>query len=433
MQLAVFRRVFLSPRTRGYAALVVGSGFARALSFVATVLLARMLAPSRFGEFTVYFTVLIAFSTATEFVDQTFVRFANVPDIADRRPFLAGAVRVKIGALALLVALAYPIALVLAHGVFGDPGFVTPVTLAILGGAGFGLVTFRAATYVARERYGASVTVTAALYAFLAVEVTIPFLAGWTLSLRTVYALYTGTCAALGVVALLQVVKATRPLHVPRAVRGRLWAFLRWVLPNNVLYVAFQRLDVILLVRYVDSRHIGYYGAAIRLTMVLSLLISSLSGFVLPRVARTRSSRDALHGFLREAALLSGVLAAAAVTGWLLAPTVIVHLLGPSYEQAIGIVRVLLLGLVCTAFAAPLTQLLLARDQPRHLLGQGIVKLVSIAGLTILLASRYGVIGAAWAATVTEAVALLYVALTALADWRASANWSIPASSEKTS
>jgi O-antigen/teichoic acid export membrane protein len=419
------RRLIPSGRVRGYAYLVLGSGFARALSFVATVMLARMLAPARFGEFTVYFTVLIAFSTATEFVDQTYVRFANVPDIADRRPFLAGAVRVKIAGLALLVVLSYPIALALAYGVFGHPSYVNAVALAILGGAGFGLVTFRAATFVARERYGTSVTVTTALYSLLAIEIAVPFFAGWHLSLRLAYALYTVTCIVLGAGALLQVVQATRPLNVPRDVWRRLWSFLRWVLPNNVLYVAFQRLDVLLLVRFVDSRQIGYYGAAIRLTMVLSLLISSLSGFVLPRVARTRSSRLALHGFLREAGLLSGVLAAAAAAGWLLAPTLIVHVLGSSYDQSIAIVRVLLLGLVCTAFSAPLTQLLLARDQPRHLLGQGIVKLLSIAALTIVLAPRYGAIGAAWAATVTEALALLYVGAVAAADWRASAHWGV--------
>jgi O-antigen/teichoic acid export membrane protein len=422
--------VLLSGRVRGYAALVIGSGFARALSFAATIVLARMLAPARFGDFTVYFTVLIAFSTATEFVDQTYVRFANVPGIADKRPFLAGAVRVKIGALALLLALSYPIALALAYGVFNDSKFVVPVFLAVIGGAGFGLVTFRAATYVARERFAASVTVTTALYALLAIEVAIPFFAGWPLSLRLAYAMYTSTCVVLGTVALLQVVQATRPLQVPRAVRRRLWIFLRWVLPNNMLYVAFQRLDVLLLVRYVDSRQIGYYGAAIRLTMVLSLFISSLSGFVLPRVARTRSSRDALHGFLREAALLSGVLASAAAIGWILAPT-LVHVLGASYDQAAGIVRVLLLGLVCTAFAAPLTQLLLAEDQPKHLLAQGFVKLLSIASLTVLLAPRYGAIGAAWAATITEAIALLYVVATAVRDWRASAKWAVTGSPEE--
>jgi O-antigen/teichoic acid export membrane protein len=374
---------------------------------------------------------LIAFSTATEFVDQTYVRFANVPDVTDRRPFLAGAVRVKIGALALLVVLSYPIALALAYGVFNDSGFVTPVVLAIIGGAGFGLVTFRAATFVAREKYGTSVTVTTALYGLLAAEIAIPFFAGWSLSLHLAYGMYTGTCLVLGAVALQQVVQATRPLRVPHEIRRRLWGFLRWVLPNNALYVVFQRLDVLLLVRYVDSRQIGYYGAAIRLTMVLSLLISSVSGFVLPRVARTRASRDALHLFLREATLLSGVLAATAAAGWVLAPT-LVKLLGSSYDQAIGIVRVLLLGLVCTAFAAPLTQLLMARDQPRHLLGQGFLKLLSIAGLTILLAPRYGAIGAAWAASVTEAVALLYVVAVAVADWRASANWAIAASPEET-
>ncbi len=78
-----------------YLTVAAGSAGARLSSFLATVIIARSLGPSGFGDFSLFFALLVPFSMATQFLDVTYVRQANTPGSVDRGILLRASVVLK--------------------------------------------------------------------------------------------------------------------------------------------------------------------------------------------------------------------------------------------------------------------------------------------------------------------------------------------------
>jgi O-antigen/teichoic acid export membrane protein len=405
----------------GWASLALGSAVSRGLAFVASVIVARALGPSGFGDFSIFFALMVAFSISTQFVDVTLVRHATTPG-ASPRASLRAALVVKIALVVLFGALSYPLALVLATLVFDRPTLTAPIVIAIVAGLFVSLVSLRASTFLAESRYVAY-TVVGSVFYVLAVAALLPiWLGNFHLDTWTVYWVFLGAAAAAGVPALVTLVMDARPLRVERAVFDQVVRFASWLFAANLLGIAIQRLDLIVLARYVDSAEVGLYGAAVRITVVVSLLIGALSGFLLPRVGGIRASRAALRAHLREIQFFSLFLALAIFATWLATPQLVRALFGPEYADATSLARILLLGTLLLSISAPLGQLLLAADVPRGVFFLALTRLLSILSLTLLLAPQSGATGVAWAYVSSEAIALVYVVVAATLIWRRSPN-----------
>jgi O-antigen/teichoic acid export membrane protein len=202
--------------------------------------------------------------------------------------------------------------------------------------------------------------------------------------------------------------------------------FATWLFASNLVNLVLQRLDVILLARYADVVEVGLYGAAIRITVVVSLLIGALSGFLLPRVAGTRASRQALRAHLREIRFFSLLLALATLATWLAAPQLVDILFGPEFEGAASLARIVLVGTFLMSISAPLAQLLLAADVPRGVLFLNLTRLVALMVFILVLAPEWGATGVAWAYVIAEVIALAYVSVAAAAIWRRTPDASTP-------
>ena len=404
----------------GYVPVASGAAGARALSFIATLIVARALGPADFGDFSVFFALAFVVSTAGDFVDVTYVRKVTSTTGESDMRLLRAATTIKVLLFGTLVVLSYPIAVLLARGAFGRTDLELEVVMAILCGSGLAFISLRASTFLAEQRYAIYALVASAYYVMILIVLLGLAALGSALTPTTVYVAFVGTSTVIGLLCFATILPSIRPLRAERDVIGPLLTFAKWLAAANLVQIVYQRLDVILLARYVDRDELGQYGAAIRLTVIASLMIGALSGFALPKVARTRESRHALSAYVRESLALSGGIVAVVGLLWLLTPFLVSVLFGEAFAPAAELARILLIGTALLAVSIPLGLLFLADEAPRHVLYIGLVRLALLLGLTIILAPRWGAEGAAWSVTVTEVIALAYVLAVTRLRWRES-------------
>jgi O-antigen/teichoic acid export membrane protein len=401
----------------GYSTVVAGSAGARFLGFVGGVLVARLLGPSDFGDFTIFFALMVIFSTVGDFIDITYVRHVNAPAAGDRAEYLRAALMLRFGLFVLVAALALPLGIVLAELVFGRPELRFATATAMLTGASLGLVHLLGATFLARGRLALYSGTTSFFYVAIVLVLLPLYTTQTAVGASAIYVLFLGTSAAVALLSAVVLLRASRPLRLERRATAELVRFAKWLFAAGLVQALYQRLDIIILARFVAREDVGQYGAAIRYAMIGAMMLAALMGFLLPKVSRTRASPAHFLAYLREAFLLTTLLLGGLVALWMAAPALLPRLFGADFEPAVALTRILLLATMLAVLSLPFGQLLLAEDRPKGILHMGLLRLVAIALLALLLVPRVGAAGAAWAMVAAEAAALGYAGFVFIRRW----------------
>ncbi len=387
-------------------------------SFLATVILARALGPAEFGDFSLFFALLVPFSIATQFIDITYVRQATTPGGADRGMLLRASLTLKLVVVGLLLLAAYPLGLLLAHYAFGRPELALPLAGAVAAGALIGITTLWASVYLAVQRYIPFSILNSVFYLLVLAALVPIFVGNVKLTAAAAYWIFVFAAVVLGVVGLTRIRRLTRGTNADRSTLNSIFRFGKWLVVANLVDVIGKRLDLIAVAHYVSKADVGLYSAALRITIIASLLTSALSGFLLPRVARALGSRRALGTYVRESLSISALIVVGVGVLWLIAPMLASGLFGTSYAGAASLTRIILLGTLFNAISAPLASLFLAEETPRRIVLFGSGRIVVILAVTIALAPALGARGAAWAFAAAEAFALVYAASFVHRQWR---------------
>ncbi len=393
------------------AVVVLVAGIARGASLLTTVLIARKVSPAAFGEFSVFFAVLVAISTATAFIDYAYVRHA-VLEAHRAQQILGTALVLKGIAFAVLALTAYPAAWLLADRVLHKPQLTGAIAFAVVSGGALNIVALAASGYQAAEQFARFALFTSLPFLVALIGILCALGAHARLTLHLVYSIFVTTAFLLAFVSIGLTFRRIGgiPRYDPQS-RRSLLSFGKWLVAGNWIDVIVQRLDVVLLARQATLGAVGQYGAALRVAGVGSLLTGSLPGILVPRASRTRGSEIELRRYRREAWSLAISLVGALGLLWLIVPFVVRHVYGAEFAEAIGIARILILALVFTALYNPMAQLFLAEDRPRKFAYLGLLRLVSTPILLLLLVSRYGARGAALAVLAAEVISFVFVML----------------------
>ncbi|MDQ3893862.1 MAG: oligosaccharide flippase family protein [Actinomycetota bacterium] len=395
---------------RGYLLVVAGTGFARTLSFVTAVILARELGVTSFGEISV-FLAFLGFWVGNDFLDQTFVRYANAPQGERPEEYLRAVFVLKILLNAGLLVTSFPISRLLATTAFHKPSLSTPIFAGLVCGVGLNFLSLRAATYQADERFGRYTATSASFYVLtFATVVPIAFTSSPPDTER-VYGAYVAVASLVGLYSLVALKRVVRRVRFHKRLIRVILSFSRWLFADNVAYILHQRLDVFLLTAFASLSAVGEYSAAVRVVQIVSLLTGTLAPALLPRATRTAETPALLRAYLKHAAVLSGAIAVLVLLIWLPAPAIFTLFFGDEYSGAATVARILLIGTGLVGVYVPLAQLLLAYNQPHRMFYLAALKLSIIAALGFGLVPRYGATGAALAVTLSEAVALGYILL----------------------
>ena len=110
---------------KDFVSVALGSSVARGLALANTLIIARVLGPSDFGNFSIFYSVMILSWQLPQSFDGVFVSFAKKLETkADKLDYLKSSITCKFLYLLILLALSYPLALLIGDLYFGKPNSI---------------------------------------------------------------------------------------------------------------------------------------------------------------------------------------------------------------------------------------------------------------------------------------------------------------------
>ncbi|MCK4306130.1 MAG: polysaccharide biosynthesis protein [Candidatus Eisenbacteria sp.] len=182
---------------------------------------------------------------------------------------------------------------------------------------------------------------------------------------------------------------------------GASYSALRWIT------VVYNRVDMILLDRFLGAEAVGLYGAAYRLMEVFKLIPNMAERTLLPIVSRSTLDavdlRRVLEGSLKALAAAAIPLALGA---WALAPQGMRIVYGSEYGGAATAWAILMAGLVIICLSRPFLTLLRAEGRMRQASLLALTGVGVNVGLNIVFIPRWGILAAAFATGAAEIIFL---------------------------
>jgi O-antigen/teichoic acid export membrane protein len=178
---------------------------------------------------------------------------------------------------------------------------------------------------------------------------------------------------------------------------------------GQLLRALINVFDVVLLSLLIGEFAVGLYTAAYRICFLLIAMGNALQIAYLPALSRAahRSSVGA-SDLVNRALEFSAALALPMVTGGiLLASPLLTHLFGPEYGEGATALRLLLVSIACIYLHGVFGQALLAYDRTRILMWIQALGAILNIGLNLVLIPSHGIVGAAVATVIAEALILI--------------------------
>jgi len=372
----------------------------RALGFVRTVVLARLLFPADFG----LIAMAMLFVTGLESVTQTGLQQALIQKKTDIRECLDTAWTVTL-ARSLVLCLVLVAAAPFVAGFFAAPrltDIIRVVSLSVLigGAANIGIVYFQRDLEFGRQfRFE-----TWASVAEFALTVLLAF------ALRDVWALVWGGLAGNVLRVLLSyALHPFRPsFRFDPAAFLEMLNFGKWVSGYAVLCYAVSQCDSILLGRMLGAESLGYYQMAFLTAVIPSSEVAiAFSMVAFPSYSMMQDQPGRLRESFEKVFQVSALVCMPIGMGILaVAPDFIRVVLGERWQAIAPIMQVLSIMGVAKALEGTTSALLMAVGRPGLLMGFSSLQL-ALLGVTLYpLTLHWGITGAALAVTLTALAAV---------------------------
>jgi O-antigen/teichoic acid export membrane protein len=213
------------------------------------------------------------------------------------------------------------------------------------------------------------------------------------LTLDNAFAAYAiGTLVA--VIAGLVLLKTSfLKADIPREVYSRLLKFSSWVGVNRIVSAVSGRLDVQMLAAMSGSTITGQYSIAQRLALFVTVLVSSLSAVMAPRLSAFED-KDKERAYILKATLATLPIIAGLIVWIIIAKPFILILFGEKYLPAVAIFQVYAASMIPFILAAPpVTAIIYAIKRPVYVGYFSFFQLAAIFLINILLIPKIGAYG----------------------------------------
>lgn len=381
---------------KNYTVVLLGTGVGRALSFFISVILARLLDKEGFGLYSLFFTVMILAWQLPQVIDSTYVRYAKAEASTDKIDYLRTSFFIKgILVLSLLIS-AYPLSYLLAHHIFNKPDSVFFLTAAIVVGALLSLFSTLAAIYQAEESFIKFSLINILFYLGVVLTFCIYIICRFNLTVSVavwINTIMASIAGILGIGLVYKRIKYITPVHM--GLFFNMFHFTKWLLAANLAYILAQRIDILVLAKYVGYDTLGVYAVAVRIAMIAALFTASVSIVLLPRGSQALKSPQHMRAYIKESFIMIFILSF--IIGIIIAisPFLIKVLFGTRYLGALLLTRILLIVPIFTVLYTPFSYLFYAENKSKKIFELGLVILIAAISALIFSVPRYGSLGAA--------------------------------------
>jgi O-antigen/teichoic acid export membrane protein len=385
----------------GVGLVLAGRAVALALGAVTFLWIARGLGPERFGLYTLAFVYVSFFATVIDNGLNIVVTraLARSPDDAPR---LVGS------ALALKTALCLPLmglAIALAHGPWAPPALAQVVPVA----SGLILVTgLSAVNALFQARATMAWVVAGDVTARILFLAAVPIVLGAGGSLATLFAVQVGAMAAGLLLPLGRALSELGPrLRVDVTVWRQLIGPAAALSASLALGMLTARFDMIVLPAVAPPRAVGEYAVAFRLVDLLLLLPALMLQVVFPAFVARAGETDAMETRFRRVERLLALIGFPVAAFLTLAPGPVLRVTGgEAYVGGAASLAILAWGLAAVYLSNGMLYVLVAAGRSRELLAWSAAGAAASVVLGLLLAPRFGPVGAASATVLAHVVTL---------------------------
>lgn len=214
---------------------------------------------------------------------------------------------------------------------------------------------------------------------------------------------------AIGLLALYRLTGQTVRRWRTSLTRARMLLSVSWPLMLSSIAVwVYMRIDQVMLGLLADTRALGVYSAAVRLSEVWYFIPIAIVSSVFPAVVRSKAIDEKLYyQRLQRLFNLMVVLSYVVVIPLTLLAGPIINLLyGPSFSEASGMFVILMWAGLFVGLGVAREAWLVNEGLTRFSFATAVVGAITNVVLNIVLIPRWGAIAAAWATLAAQAVAV---------------------------
>ncbi len=350
-----------------FAYVFLGTAFTRGLSFLATIIIARTLGPDDLGKFSLFYLFLILAWRTPQGFDTTFILFAKrTTRFEDKIPFLRATFLLKIlysAAISLLfLFLSTPF-----FSYFMEKPELGPLILkAVVAGCTLAFLASIAAYFQEQERFKIYGFLNSFFHTASFFLLCLFFFVFNQKSLETAVNIHLFSGLIVGAFSFFYLYRLCgSSLKLEKGQLASSYSLGKWILGVTIVHYVYQRVDLIVLTKFVDYHQLGIYAVAQNLIAMVMLLLSTVSEVFMPKAMVSMHTKEKYFSYLRHTLLPVCLINVFLLCLFLLAPYLIVLLYGPQFSDAILILRVLLAGLAVYSFYIPFSFLFYALDAPK--------------------------------------------------------------------
>ncbi|MBX2828739.1 MAG: flippase [Flavobacteriaceae bacterium] len=180
-------------------------------------------------------------------------------------------------------------------------------------------------------------------------------------------------------------------------------------------FLLMQSLDVLMLTYFTDFETVAYYSVAVKLTLLISIVLSSVNAVIAPKIAEfyAAKSMERLKNTIRRGTQLIFIMTAPVILLLAVFATVILQFFGEGYEAARVALIILLAGQIINTLCGSIGVYLNMTGKQRKFQVILISALIINVVLNYILIPKYGMVGAAIATSASmmlwNLVAVIYV------------------------
>ncbi|WP_155313565.1 oligosaccharide flippase family protein [Desulfosarcina ovata] len=408
---AIFKNRILSGQSvKNYLSVLLGIGSARIIALFNNVLIARFLGAEKYGQFSLFYVIMLFAWIVPQSLDTTFVKFAKGQTTSGAMSnYWRANVQLKVIFCLSIILISYPTGHLLADVFFQKPQTAWLISYGLVCGALLSIMNSVASYFQVREKFGFFAVMQGLYTATVCIGLLILF---WITSIRNiafVVYLYTAISGMIGAASLAMLLGTIPNFSIiePGIIRNII-QFGKWIFLTAIVFYAFPRIDGMVLTRYLSIEALGHYSVASQLTMAITVVTGSLSAVFLPKAMSVSLERGSLASYIKDAVRPVSLILVCIVLLEFFAPLLVKIVYGPQYTNAILPLRILLIGYIFSSIYLPLSFLYYTIDLPqiRFFLEAG--KMCIVVILLVQLTPLWDLIGTAISMSIAMASNALF-------------------------
>ncbi len=182
---------------------------------------------------------------------------------------------------------------------------------------------------------------------------------------------------------------------------------------SGIAISIYMRIDQVMIKEMLDTRAVGNYAVAVKLSEVWYFIPMAITGSLFPAIINAKKiSEKIYYGRLQKLYdLMTWLAIGIALLATFLANDIIRLLFGAQYQDAAGVLRIYIWASIAVFFGTAWSKWILVENGQKIIVYFHIVSMAVNIVLNVLMIKQYGIVGAAWATVISYSTGQLFALL----------------------